>query len=151
LPKHPDEINEETIDIGIGSAVGEIGKTQKVHGRRGRQRDLGGNAGDGAQKNEFIERERMRAPNRRRRVGRGEMKLVAVVIAEFEQRRADLQALGSLHEPAPIGPAAKLPVGRDFESDLFLHAHGGADALVLNARELVVSDLVAGTAPERLA
>src|SRR5215467_2197810 len=76
-------------------------------------------------------------------------RIAAVVVAEFEQRRADLQALGAFHEPAPIGAAAKLAVGRDFEPDLFLHADRGADAVVLNARELVVRDLVAGVAPER--
>src|SRR5262249_61420419 len=92
-----------------------------------------------------------RAPNRRRGVGRGEVDLAAVVVAEFEQRRADLQALGAFHEPAPIRAAAKLAVGRDFQPNLFLHTDRGADAVVLNARELVVCDLVAGAAPERLA
>ena len=87
----------------------------------------------------------------RGRVGRGEIDLVAVVVAKLEQRGAHLEALGALHEPAPIGAAAELAVGHDLEPDLLLHADGVADAVILDAHELVVADLVAGVAAEGLA
>jgi hypothetical protein len=122
-----------------------------VHGRRRRQRDLGGNGGGIAQEDELIERERLPAAHRRRRIGRGEVDLVAVVVAKLEQRRTHLQTLGALDESTPIGAAAKLAVGDDLEPDVLLHADGITDTLVLNLRELVVRDLAAGVAPERLA
>ena len=92
----------------------------------------------------------MRAANLPRRVGRSEIDLLALLVAKFEQRRANLQAFGSFYESAPIGPTAKFAVRRHLKSDLFLQAHDGADAVVLNARELVVSDLVGGMPAERL-
>ena len=85
-----------------------------------------------AQELELVERERTRASHLRRRVRRRELHLVAVVVAELEQRRPDDEARGTLHEPAPIGAAAKFAVGHDLQADLFLHAHGFADALVLD-------------------
>jgi hypothetical protein len=95
--------------------------------------------------------ERMCAPNHRRRIGRGEIDLVALVIAKFEQRGPNLQTLGALHETPPIGAAPEFPVGRHFKPDLFLHAHRRADAVILDALELVVSDLICGMAAEGLA
>ena len=92
----------------------------------------------------------MRAPNLSRRVGRRKIDLFAPLVTKFEQRRANLQAFGSFHEPAPVGATAKFAVRRHLKSDLFLQAHDGADAIVLNARELVVSDLVGGMPAERL-
>jgi hypothetical protein len=71
-------------------------------------------------------------------------------VTKSEQRRADLQAFGSFHEPTPIGAAAKFAVRRHLKSNLVLQAHDGTDAVVLNARELVVSDLVGGMTAERL-
>src|SRR6185312_12069631 len=76
--------------------------------------------------------------------------LFAPSVAKFEQRRANLQAFGSLHEPAPVGATAKFAVRRHLEADILLQPHDGADAIVLNAPELVVSDLVGGMPAERL-
>jgi hypothetical protein len=58
-----------------------------VHGRRRGQRDLRSTHADGAQEREFIDGERMRAANLARRVGRGEIDLLALLVAKFEQRR----------------------------------------------------------------
>jgi hypothetical protein len=93
----------------------------------------------------------MRAPQRRRRVGRGEIDFMAMVVAKLEQRVAHLEALGALHEPPPIGTAAKLPVGDDLEPGFLLHADRVAHAVVLYAGELVFADLAAGAAAEGLA
>src|SRR3954451_25033216 len=93
----------------------------------------------------------MRATQGCRRVGRGEIDFMAMVVAKLEQRGADLQALGALHEAPPIGTAAKLPIGDDLKTGLLLHANRGAHAVVLNADELVLADLAAGAAAERLA
>ena len=73
-----------------------------------------------------------------------------MVVAELEQRGAHLEALRALDEAAPIGAAAEFAVGHDLEPDLLLHVDGVADAIVLDARELAVADLLAGMAPERL-
>src|SRR5262249_57735070 len=86
----------------------------------------------------------------RGRIGRGEIELVAAVVAELEQRGADLEPLGALDQPAPIGAAAELAVGDDRKPDLLLHAHRGADAVVRYARELAVVDLADGMAPKAL-
>ena len=76
---------------------------------------------------------------------------MAVVVAKLEQRIADLQALRALDEAAPIGAAAEFAVGHDLEPDLLLHMDGVADAIVLDARELAVADLLAGMLLGRLA
>src|SRR5262249_52933689 len=52
LLKHADEIGEKAINVGIGRAIGEVGKAQEVHGRWRRQRDLRGDARGSAQKSE---------------------------------------------------------------------------------------------------
>ena len=57
------------------------------------------------------------------RIGRGEIDLVALVVAKLEQRAAHLEALDALDEPAPVGAAAEFAVGHDLEADLLLHAH----------------------------
>ncbi len=93
----------------------------------------------------------MRAPHRCRRVGSGEIDFMAMVVAKLEQRGADLEALGALHEAPPIGTATKLPVGDDLEPGLLLHADRGTYAVVLNTGELVLADLAAGAATECLA
>ena len=93
----------------------------------------------------------MRASQRCRRVGRGEIDFMAMVVAKLEQRGADLEALGALHEAPPIGTAAKFPVGNDLKPGLLLHADRGTHAVVLNADELVFADLAAGAAAECLA
>ena len=121
-----------------------------MHGRGRRQRDLRRDAGGVAQEHELVERERTGAPQRRGRIGRGEIDLVAAVVAKLEQRRAHLEALRAFHEAAPIGAAAELAVGHDRKPDLLLHVNGLAHAIVLDARELGLADLVAGMAPERL-
>src|SRR5215472_7136970 len=93
----------------------------------------------------------MGAPNHSRRIGRREIDLVALIIAKFEQRGPNLQTFGAFHKAAPIRAAAKFPIGRDFEPKLFLHAYRCADAVVLDACELVVADLVCGVSAEGLA
>ena len=87
---------------------------------------------------DLIERDGTRASHLRRRVRRRELHLISVVVAEFEQRGPDDETRGTLHEPPPIGAATKFAVGHHFQADLFLHAHGFADALVLDARELII-------------
>src|SRR6185436_14514406 len=64
-----------------------------------------------------------------------EINLVAVIVAEPEPCRLDLEAAAALHEPAPVGAAAELPVGRDLETGLLLQAHDIADGLVLDIGE----------------
>ena len=93
----------------------------------------------------------MRASQRRGRVGRGEIDFMAMVVAKLQQRGTDLEALGALHEPPPIGAAAKFAVGDDLEPGPLLHADRGAHAVVLDADEFILADLVAGAAAECLA
>src|SRR5262249_55053779 len=102
LPKYADEIGEETIGIAIGAAVGKVGKPQKVHRGRCRQRDLWRDGSNSAQENELVDRERMRAPNHRRRIWRGEVDLVTSIVAKLEERGPNLQTLGAIHKAPPI-------------------------------------------------
>src|SRR5262245_24297586 len=84
LLKHADEIGEEPIDVAIGGTVGKVRKPQKVHRGRRRQRDLWRDRSDSAQENELVDCERMRASNHGCRIRRGEIDLVALIIAKFE-------------------------------------------------------------------
>ena len=74
-----------------------------------------------------------------------------MVVAKLQQRGTHLEALGALHEPPPIGAAAEFAVGDDLEPGPLLHAHGGAHAVILDADEFILADLVAGAAAECLA
>src|SRR5215468_4230406 len=92
----------------------------------------------------------MRAPDLRGRIGSGEIDLVAAIVAKFEQRGPNLQPFGALHKASPIGAAPKFPVGCHFKPDLFLHAYRRADAVILDARELVAADFMCGMTAEGL-
>jgi hypothetical protein len=72
---------------------------------------------------------------------------VAVVVVKGERRGTNLEAAGALHEARPIRAAAELAVGHDGKTDLLLHPHRVGDALVQNAREFAVVDLLAGVPP----
>ena len=104
---------------------------------------FGVDPGGVAQELELVERQRLRARELAGRVGRGEVDLVAVVVAELEHRLADLEALAALDEPAPVGAAAELAVGHDREAALLLQRHHVADAAILDAAELRIVDLPA--------
>ena len=60
---------------------------------------------------------------------------MAVIVAELEDGGLDLEAVAALHEPAPVGAAAELPVGHDLETGLLLQPHDIADGLVLDIGE----------------
>ena len=92
----------------------------------------------------------MRASQGRGRVGRGEIDLVAMVVAKLQQRGTDLEALGALHEPPPIGAAAEFAIAHHLEPDLLLHREDVADALVLQLAELGIADFPGGMPAERL-
>ena len=74
-----------------------------------------------------------------------------MIIAKLQQRRTHLETFGALHEPPPVGAAAKLAVGDDLEPGRLLHADRVAHAIVLDAHEFIRADLVAGAATECLA
>ena len=65
----------------------------------------------------------------RRRIGRGELDLVALIVAEPEHRRLDDEAVAALDEPAPVGAAAEFAVGHHLETGVLLQPHHVADAL----------------------
>ena len=73
------------------------------------------------------------------------------LVAKFVGGRPDFKAFGAFDETAPIRGTTKLAVGDDLQPDIFLHAHDGADALVLNALERVRVQLAGLKALERLA
>jgi hypothetical protein len=130
--------------------VGEVVAAVEMHGRRRRQRDLGRQAGDAAQELVFVERQRLPSCDLAARIGRGERRLVAGVVAELERGRLDLEAFQALDKARPIGAAAEFTVGYDLEAGLLLQRHGVADALVLQRGEFLVADLAGGVAAEGL-
>ena len=87
------------------------------------------------QERELVGGERLRARELGGGVGGGEIDLVAVVVAELEHRRLDLEAVAALHEAAPVGAAAELAVGHDLEAGLLLQPHDVADGFVLDLGE----------------
>ena len=111
-----------------------------MHGRRRGQRDLRRDLGDVAQEGELVERQRLRAADLGGGVGRGELHLVAVVVAELEDGGLDGEAVGARDEARPIGAAAELAVGDDRKAALLLQSHHVADAVILDAGERRVVD-----------
>ena len=84
------------------------------------------------------------------RIRRGEIDLVAVIVAKLEHRGLDRKAVDPLDEAAPIGAAAEFAVGHDLQPDLLLHLHDIADALILNLRKMRVVDALARMVAECL-
>src|SRR5262249_49186861 len=103
-----------------------------------------------AQEQELVERQRLRAPDFSRRIGRREVDLVPLVVAEPEDGRPDLET-GALHEAAPVRAAAELAIGHHFEADVLLQAHHVADRVVLDGVERLGVDLARGELAERVA
>ena len=151
LGKDRGKIGEERVHVRIDATVGEVRAAVEMHGRGRRQGDLGRHARHVFQELELVERERTRALDLRLGVGRGELDLPSLVVAEPELRAADLEAVGALDEAAPVGAAPELAVGHDAEAGLLLQPHDVADALVLDTGEFRVADLGRGVAAERLA
>ena len=81
---------------------------------------------------EFVERQRLVAPQLGVRIGRGELDLMAVIVAKLEHRGLDREAVDPLDEASPIGTAAEFAVGDDLQPDLLLHLHDIADAVILD-------------------
>ncbi len=77
----------------------------------------------------------------------GEGKLITILVTEGETRRANIEALGALNEPAPIGATAKLAIGDDGKANVLLKFDDVADRLVLGGGEalLVEFAVVEGT------
>ena len=98
----------------------------------------------------LVERQRLQPLDLFRGVGRGELDLVAGVVAELERGRLDGEAVGALDEAAPVGAAAEFAVGHHLEPDLLLHGDHVADALVLQFAEFGVADLPGRMAAEGL-
>ena len=65
---------------------------------------------------ELVRCQRLRARELGRRVGGREVDLVAVIVAELEDRRLDGEALAARDEAAPVGAAAELAVGHDLQA-----------------------------------
>ena len=121
-----------------------------MHGRRGRQRDLGRDLGHVPQEFIFIERKRLPPDNLCERIRRGERHLVTGIITEFERGRLDLEAFRALDEATPIGAAAEFAVGHHLQSGLLLQRHHVADALILQRREVSIAQLACGVPAEGL-
>ena len=82
--------------------------------------------------------------NLRVRIGRGELDLMAVIVAKLEDRGLDRKAIDPLDEASPIGTAPEFAVGNDLQPDLLLHLHDIADAAIGNLCKMRVIDALAG-------
>jgi 5-methyltetrahydropteroyltriglutamate--homocysteine methyltransferase len=107
--------------------------------------------GDVANEVEFAEGERPSAAQLTGRVGRGEIRYVAVIVAEFEFGILDNKTLDTLDEAPPIRPAAKLPVCHDLQTRRFLQRNDIADATILGLCEIFIVDALGVTVLEGLA
>src|SRR4029079_7291968 len=122
----------------------------EMHGRWRGEGDLAGKLGDTAKEHVFIERQRLQPLYFFRGKGRGELDLVAGVVAEYERVVLEGEAVGALDEAPPIGTAAEFAVAHHLEPDLLLHRNDVADAFVLQGREFGIADLLRGMAAEGL-
>src|SRR4051794_23414869 len=113
-----------------------------------RQRDFRGYLGDILQEDKLIHCDGTNALELARRIGRRERHLVTAIVAKAERRVPHLQPVGAFDEPCPIRATAEFPVGYDLQSDLLLHPHGIADALILDASEFIRADLAGGMLAE---
>ena len=78
------QVGEKRIDVCVDRLIGEIVAAVEMHGRRRRQRNLAGHLGHAVQELIFVERERLFAPDLAVGIRRGELDLMALVVAEFE-------------------------------------------------------------------
>ena len=129
------EIGKEGARIGIDGRIGKIGAAIEMHGRGRRHGDLARHLRHLVQEFELVRRQRLGARELGGGIGRREVDLVAVIVAELEHRRLDGEALAAGDEPTPVGAATELAVGHDLEPGILLQLDHVSDRALLDLDE----------------
>src|SRR5205085_2539015 len=133
LPIDRGEIGEEGLDITISARVGEVAAAIEMHGGRRRHRNLRRHPRDVAQEDELVERQRPGTPDAGRRVWRGELDLVAVIVVKAKRCRPDGETIEVLDEASPVRRAPEFAVGDDLKPGVLLKPYDVADCVVPDA------------------